>query len=133
MIEAEHVACYSATCQTSYSATCQTIWLQNFILRLCVVITILRPLKIFYDNFVAIAFSQNVMSFSCFNYIDIRYLFVREKIVESYICVKHISIEHMLVESQNKSLTPKMLQKHVTHLRLLESSITFNQWKFYNY
>ena len=42
-----------------YEWTCHVIWLQNFISVLEVVHSISRPLKLFYDNSIAISFSRN--------------------------------------------------------------------------
>jgi hypothetical protein len=99
-MEAEYIACYQATCQA--------IWLRNFISRLVFMDTIAKPLMIFCDKSAAISFSRNTGSSSRSKHIVIKYLFVREKVAESYICVVH---------------TPRVFQKHVTHMGLLESSI----------
>ena len=50
-METEYVACYEACCHA--------IWMQNFISALEVVDSISRPLKLFCDNFVTVAFSKN--------------------------------------------------------------------------
>ena len=85
--------------------------------------TIEKPLKIFCDNSAAVSFSRNTRSSSRSKHIDIKYLFVREKVAESHICVVHIPTKHMLADPLTKGLTPIVFQGHVTHMRLLESSV----------
>ena len=49
-MEAEYVACYEATCHA--------IWLRNFVSRLHVIDSIMRPLRIYSDNSVVVRFSK---------------------------------------------------------------------------
>ena len=50
-MEAEFIACY----ETMIHA----LWLQNYISELGVIDTIIKPLKIYYDNSVVVFFSKN--------------------------------------------------------------------------
>jgi len=114
-MEAEYITCYHASCQD--------IWLRNFISGLVIMDTITKPLKIFCNNSVAVSFSLNTGSSSQSEYIDIKYLFAREKVVKSHICVVHTPTEHMLADLLIKGLSPRVFQKHVTHIVLLESFV----------
>ena len=53
-MEAEYVACYETTCHT--------ILLRNFVSTLQVVDSISRPLKLYYDNSIALSLSKNTRS-----------------------------------------------------------------------
>ena len=64
-----------------YEATYHALWLQNFILAFEVNHSNYRPLKLFYDNSVAISFFRNSRSTSHSKHIDVKFLF-RER--ESY-------------------------------------------------
>ena len=64
-MEAEHVACYEATCHV--------IWLRNFISALEVVHSISRLLKLFCDNSVAISLSRNTRSTSRSKHINVKF------------------------------------------------------------
>ena len=66
-MKTEYVACYETTCYT--------IWLCNFISALKVVHSISRPLKLFFDNSVAVSFSRNTRSTSSSKHIDVKVLF----------------------------------------------------------
>jgi hypothetical protein len=96
---------------------CQAIWLQNFILRLGIIGTIVRILKIYCDNFAAISFPQNTRSFTRSKHIDIKYLFVKEKVFVSNICIEHIS---------TKRMSPNPLTKNVTHMGLVGSYVVLS-------
>ena len=63
----KYVACYKATCHA--------IWLWNFISALEVNHAISRPLKLFFDNSVAVSFSRNTRSTSRFKNIDVKFFF----------------------------------------------------------
>ena len=64
-MEVEYVACYETTCHV--------MWLQNFISALGWLFTPFLHLKLFCDNSIAISFSRNTRSTSCFKHIDVKY------------------------------------------------------------
>ena len=70
-MEAKYVACYEA----SYNVVAE-----NFISALRIVDSILRPLKLFYENFLAVAFSKNAQSTSRSKDINVKFYFVKEKV-----------------------------------------------------
>ena len=72
-----------------YKVTCHAIWLQNFISALGVVHSFSRPMKLFYDNSVALSFSKNTRSTSRSKHIDVKLYFVKEKVAESLISIEH--------------------------------------------
>ena len=69
---------------TCYQACCHAMWMQNFISALGVVDSISRLLKLFCDNFVAVAFSKNTRSTFRSKHIDVKFYFVKEKVAVSY-------------------------------------------------
>ena len=68
-----------------YEVTFDAIWLWNFISVLEVVHSILRPLKLFFDNSTVISFSRNTRSTSRSKHINVKLFFVKEKVVKSLI------------------------------------------------
>jgi hypothetical protein len=50
-IEAEFIACYGVTTQA--------VWMRNFVEYFKIVDFAARPIKIFYNNFIAVFFSKN--------------------------------------------------------------------------
>ena len=110
-MEAEHVACYEATCHV--------IWLQNFISTLEVVHSISRPLKLFCDNFEVVYFSRNTRSTSRSKHVDVKLFFLKEKVVESLISVEHTPMTSMLANPLTKDLSICVFQEHATCMRFL--------------
>ena len=96
-----------------YEATCQAIWLQNFISALGVVDSILRPLKLYCDNSVAVSFSKNTRSNSCSKHIDIKYYFVKEKVAEALIAIEYTPMTSMLTYLLTKGLPICVFAEHV--------------------
>jgi len=113
-MEAEFIACYKATTHA--------LWLRNFVGGLKIVDAIIRPIKIFYDNRAVIFFSKNNKSRSRSKHIDIKYLRVRENIKRNEVFIEHISTELMIVDLMTKGLPVKLLNSHVEHMGLIDSS-----------
>jgi hypothetical protein len=99
--------------------------LRNFVGDLKIVDSIARPIKIFYDNRVAIFFYKNNKSGSRSKYIDIKYLRVRENIKMNEVLIEHISIELMIANPMTKDLSVKLFKSHVKHMGLINSFCTY--------
>ena len=112
-MEAEHVACYEGCCHA--------IWMRIFFSTLGVVDSISRPLKLFYDNSAAVAFSKNTRSISCSKHIDVKFYFVKEKMAESLIDIEHMSTKCMLADPLTKGLPIVVFHEHVSQMGLLEA------------
>ena len=110
-METEYVACYE-TC-------CHAMGMRNFISTLGVVDSISRPLELFCDNFVAVAFSKKVRSISCSKHIDVKFYFVKEKVAEFLIDIEHMSIKGMLADPLTKGLPIVVFHEHVSQMKLL--------------
>ncbi|WKA04846.1 hypothetical protein VitviT2T_022845 [Vitis vinifera] len=110
-MEGEYVACYEACCHA--------IWMWNFISTLGVVDSISRPLKLFYDNSTAIAFSKNTMSTSRSKHIDVKFYFVKEKVAESLTDIEHMSTKGMLADPLTKGLPIVVFHEHISQMGLL--------------
>ncbi|KAL6342944.1 hypothetical protein AAG906_016964 [Vitis piasezkii] len=95
-MEAEYVACYEATCHA--------IWLRNFVSGLHVIDSIMRPLRIYCDNSVAVQFSKNNKTTRGSKHIDIKYLVIRAQL-----------------RSIDKSLPPKHFMDYVVRMGLVAS------------
>ena len=65
----EYVACYEATCHA--------IWLRNFVSGLHVIDSIMKPLRKYCDNNVAMGFSKNNKTTGGLKHIDIKYMVVK--------------------------------------------------------
>ena len=85
-MEAEFITCYEASNQA--------IWLQNFIIGLCIIDGIEEPLRINYDNKATKLYSKNNRSSSKSKHIDLKFLVVKER-VQSF----QVSTEHPIVQT----------------------------------
>ena len=61
-----------------FEATIHALWLRNFISGLGVVDTITKPLKIYYDNSVAVFFSNNEKYSRGAKHMELKYFSVKE-------------------------------------------------------
>lgn len=68
---------------------------------------VLMPLKIYCNNSIAIYFSHSTKCSSHFKYIDIRYLFVRDKIAWPYVNSWLYTYKLILIDPLTKSLSVK--------------------------
>ncbi|KAD4385927.1 hypothetical protein E3N88_26096 [Mikania micrantha] len=100
-----------------YNATCHGMLLRNLIAGLKVVNSISSPLKLYCDNSTAVNFSNGNSSIGAGLYLDIKYLFVRERVEESNLCIEYISTKVMLVDPMTKGLPPKIFEEHVTYFK----------------
>ena len=60
------------------------IWLQNFVTGLCIVDGIDGPLNLFFDNKLAVLYSNNNRILTKSKYIDIKFLIVKERVQSGY-------------------------------------------------
>jgi len=109
-MEAEFVSCFEATSHG--------VWLKNFISGLKVVDSILRPLKIYCDNSVAVFMAKNNKSGSRSKHIDIKYLVVRERVKENKVVIEDVSTELMIADPLTKGIPPKNFKDHVVRMGL---------------
>ena len=72
MMQAEFVACYEAVGQA--------VWLKGFIPGLRVVDSISKPLRLYYDNKVAIFYANNNKSSGTVKHIEIKYFVMKDRI-----------------------------------------------------
>jgi hypothetical protein len=112
-MDAEFIACFEAITQA--------LWLRSFIGDLKIVDSIVRPIKIFYDNHPAIFFSKNNKSGSRSKHIDIKYLRVRENIKRNEVFIEHIRTELMIADPMTKGLPIKQFKSHIEHMGLIDS------------
>jgi hypothetical protein len=110
---AEFVACYEATGQAE--------WLKKFVLKLRVVASIEKPLKIYCDNKAAVQYSYNNKKSDASKHINIKYYVVKEKIQDHTISLEHISIKQMLADPFTKGLPPNVFKEYVAGMGLRES------------
>ncbi|KAL6346564.1 hypothetical protein AAG906_000182 [Vitis piasezkii] len=95
-MEAEFVACFEATVHG--------LWLRNFILRLAIVDTIEKPLRIYCDNFAAVFFSKNDKYYNGAKHMELKYFVVKEEL--------------MVANPLTKGLPPKTFKEHVKRMGL---------------
>ena len=110
-MEAEFISCFEATSQG--------IWLKSFIYGRRVMDSISRPLRIFYDNSVVMLLAKNNKSGSQSNYIDIKYLAIKEHVKEKQVVIEHISIELMIVDPLTKGMPPMKFKDHVDRMGIV--------------
>ena len=92
--------------------------MKSFISWLRIVDSISRPLKIYYDNSVAIFMVENNKSGSRGKPIDIKYLAIREHVKEKTIVIEHINTKLMIVDPLIKGMPPSKFKDHVDRMRL---------------
>ena len=102
-----------------YEATFHAIWLWNFISALEIVNSISRLLKLFCDNYAVVYLSKNTRSTSCYEGINVKFFFVKEKVAKSLISVEHTPMTSMLADPLTKGLLICVNQEHVIRMRLL--------------
>lgn len=104
-MQAEFVACYGAITQA--------IWLKNFISGLKIVDFICRPLRIYYDDNIAVMFSKNNKSSSGSKHIKIKYLVVRDFMQKRDVEIEHIRTDAIIADSLTKGLPLRIFQSHL--------------------
>jgi hypothetical protein len=86
-----------------------------------VVDSIHKPLKLYYDNNLAVQYAHNNKSSGAAKHIDIKYYVVKNKVQDQIINLEHISTEKMLADLLTKSLPPNVFREHVAGMGLRES------------
>ena len=112
-METEYVSCYEATQEA--------IWLRNFISEFCLIESISRPLTIYYDNTIAMSFSQNNKTSTCTKHFDVKYQFVREKMHEYLTQIKYVLLDYILVHPLTKAFVVGMFKRYVLGMVLIKS------------
>jgi hypothetical protein len=118
MMYAEFLACYEATEQVK--------WLKKFVLRLKVVDSIQRPLKMYCDNELAVFYAHNNKSSGAAKHINIKFYVVKEKIQDHTISLEDVRTKEMLVDSLTKGLPPNVFREHLASMSLRESLRSLN-------
>ncbi|KAI5647910.1 hypothetical protein M9H77_33915 [Catharanthus roseus] len=77
---------------------------------------VMRPLKLFCDNKVAVYFSNNNRSSTKSKYINLKFLVVKERVQNGIISIERIGSRSMLADLLTKALTPKVFIEHTTHM-----------------
>ena len=114
-MEAEFVACFEATIQS--------LWLRNFISGLGIVDSIAKPLRIYYDNTVAVFFSKNDIYTKGVKHMDLKYLSVKEEVQNQRVSIVHIGTDHMIADPLTKGLLPKIFIGHVERMGIIAKSL----------
>jgi len=112
-MQAEFVACYEAVGQA--------VWLKGFIPGLRVVDSISKPLRLYYDNKVAIFYANNNKSSGAAKHIEIKYFVVKDRILYHTIELEHISTKEMLADLLTKGLPPNIFHELIAGMGLLDS------------
>ena len=94
---------------------------KNFIVGYNIVMTISRPLTIYFNNTTTMNFSLNNKSSTCTKHFDMKYQFIREKICKHVTCIKNIPTTHMLADLLTKGLIVNIFKDHVTNMGLSKS------------
>jgi hypothetical protein len=110
---AEFVACYKVVGQT--------MWLKKFVPDLRVVDSIERPLKLYYDNELAVLYAHNNKKTKTNKHINIRFYVVKEKIQDQTISLEHISTKKMITDPLTKGLPLNVFREHLAGMGLRES------------
>ena len=101
-----------------FEATIHALWMQSFISGLEVVDTITKPLKIYYDNFVAVFFSKNNKYSKGAKHMELKYFVVKEEIQKQRVSIQHICTELIIADPLMKGIQPKLFKEHVLRMGL---------------
>ena len=106
-----------------FEATVQANWLRNFILEREIVDNIVKPLRIYCDNFAVVFFSKNDKYSKCVKHMELKYFIVKEEVQKHIIIsIEHISIDLMIVDPLSKGLPPKTFTGHVENMGIMCTS-----------
>jgi hypothetical protein len=83
-----------------------------------VVDDIYRPLKLYYDNNLAVQYTHNNKSSGAVKHIDIKYYIMKDKVRDHVISLEHISTEKLLVDPLTKGLPPNVFREHIADMGL---------------
>ncbi|RDX69608.1 hypothetical protein CR513_51255, partial [Mucuna pruriens] len=89
----------------------QKFWLRNLVIRLRIMESIARPLRIFCYNCVVVFYTNNHKASNGSKHLELTYLIVRVK--DGSIVVEHIDKDSMLVDPLTKGLRPFVFQRRV--------------------
>jgi len=109
-MEAEFVACFEATIHG--------LWLRNFISWLGIVDTIVKSLKIYYDNSAAVFFSKNDKYSNGAKHMKLKYFAVKEEVQKQRVSIEHITTTLMIADPLTKRLPPKTFKERVSKMGL---------------
>ena len=101
---------------TCFEASNNGIWLRNFVMRLRIVDTIERPLKIFCDNNSTVLYSNNNRSLAKSKHIDIKFLIVKERVQSGQLSIQHIGTNSMIADPLTKGVPPNVFHEHTVHM-----------------
>ena len=79
-----------------FEATVHALGLLNFILRLGIVDSIARPLKIYCDNSAIVFYSKSDKYSKGTKHMDLKYLSIKEEVHKQEVLFEHISIDLMI-------------------------------------
>ena len=92
-----------------------------------VIDSIMRPLRIYCDNSVAVWFSKNNKTTRGSKHIDIKYMVVREKLQNGFVSIEHIKNILMLANPLTKGLPLNFFMDYVAHMGLV-TSLSILDW-----
>jgi len=110
-IEVEFVAYFEVTIQAN--------WLQNFILGLGIVNSVVRPLKMYCDNYATMFFSKNDKCSNGAKHMELKHFVVKEEVQKQRVSIKRISTNLMIVKHLTKGLPPKTFIEHVENMGII--------------
>ncbi|RDX66948.1 hypothetical protein CR513_54230, partial [Mucuna pruriens] len=100
----------SSTMQTGFIACFATsthvVWLSNLMVRLCIVESIAKSLRIFCDNIVAMFYTKNNKASNICKHLELKYLIIRYLAKDDFTVVEHVDIDFMLVDRLTEGLRP---------------------------
>ena len=91
--------------------------------------SISKPLKIFYDNSVAVFLAKNDKSGSRSKHIDIKYLAIREHVKEKKVVIEHINTKLMIANPLIKDMSLMRFKDHVNKMRIISSLYIYSVYE----
>ena len=94
------------------------MWLKRFLYHLGVVKLVSRPMVVYNDNKVAIAYTKDPKYHGKTKYIDTRFNYVRDLSAQKELKMVYISTHEMLVDPFTKSILRDVFRKHMKSIRV---------------
>ena len=90
-------------------------------IELCIVDSIARLLRIFYDNKATLFYTKNNKTSRGSKHLELKCLTVRDLVKDGSIVVEHVDTDSMLANLMTKGLRPIVFIQHVENIGIVSS------------
>ncbi|RDX66191.1 hypothetical protein CR513_55067, partial [Mucuna pruriens] len=110
--ESNNSFCFFYYTRTCFTTATHAIWLRNLMMKLHIMNSIARPLRIFFMITMLQCFIQKIIQASNGSkYLKLKYLIVRDLVKDGIVVVKYVDMDFMLADTLTKRLKHLIFQK----------------------